>query len=142
MQGGGTDVNIVHSLIQVLYSRDNDALMPVTQPTYNNLSGKAPTTLGETHFGLQKRPIGATIFNFLTEGTQEFGINEALFLGGIFQDESTNGCITGASLQQTNTSTSNGTAAQTGGVKKPTAVRSGVTFFCAVLVAVIVLDVL
>lgn len=130
-------------MIQVFYSRDNDALAAVTQPTYNNLSGKAPTTLGETHFGLQKRPIGATLFNFLTEGTQELGINEALFLGGIFQDESTNGCVTGASLQQTNASTANGaTPSQRAGAAEFTAALSGTTILLAGLAVVIASEVL
>lgn len=69
----------------------NNDLTPVTQSTYNNLNGKAPTTLGEIHFELQKRPIGATSLDFLANGTQEFGIKDALVLCGIFQDESADG---------------------------------------------------
>lgn len=82
------------SLISVLYSTNDLPLEVVVPPTFNNISGKAPTTLGETHFGLQKRPLGANIDNFLFNGTQEEGINEALYLGGIFQDNSATGCIT------------------------------------------------
>lgn len=81
-------------MISVLYSVDNEPLKVVVPPTFNNISGRAPTTLGETHFGLQKRPRGANINNFLFEGSQEKGINEAFFFGGIFQDDSSTGCIT------------------------------------------------
>ncbi|KAK8041511.1 hypothetical protein PG994_014518 [Apiospora phragmitis] len=90
----GIDLNFDENMISVLYSTNDQPLKVVMPPTFNNISGKAPTTLGETHFGLQKRPLGANIENFLFNGTQEEGIDEALFLGGIFQDDSTNGCIT------------------------------------------------
>ncbi|KAK1969808.1 hypothetical protein LY78DRAFT_700503 [Colletotrichum sublineola] len=66
----------------------------VVPPTFNNISGIAPTTLGETHFGLQKRPVGANLQNFLFNGTQPSGINEAMFFSGIFQDDSSTGCVT------------------------------------------------
>ncbi|KAL8391534.1 hypothetical protein RB595_010232 [Gaeumannomyces hyphopodioides] len=73
---------------------DDEPLKVVAPPTPNNISGKAPTTLGETHFGLQKRPVGANLTSFLFEGYQDPGINEAFFFGGIFQDQSATGCIT------------------------------------------------
>ncbi|KAH8844529.1 hypothetical protein MCOR01_005261 [Pyricularia oryzae] len=90
--GIGLDYN--KNLISLLYSTNDDPLKLVVPPTANNLSGKAPTTLGETHFGLQKRPVGANLENFLFNGSQPKGINEAFFFGGIFQDNSANGCIT------------------------------------------------
>ncbi|KAK6836898.1 hypothetical protein PG987_007393 [Apiospora arundinis] len=90
----GIDLDFDKNMISVLYSINDEPLKVVVPPTFNNISGKAPTTLGETHFGLQKRPLGANIENFLFNGTQEEGINEALFLGGIFQDDSATGCIT------------------------------------------------
>lgn len=73
--------------MQVMYSTGQAPLEIVTPMLSNNLSGKAPTTLGETHIGIQKRPIGANLTNFLTEGVQEFGIREGLALGGIWQIE-------------------------------------------------------
>jgi hypothetical protein len=84
----------VSSMISVLYSTDDAPLQVVAPPTFNNISGIPPTTLGETHFGLQKRPVGANLENFLFVGEQESNINEALFLGGIFQDDSSTGCVT------------------------------------------------
>ncbi|TLD34139.1 hypothetical protein PspLS_01525 [Pyricularia sp. CBS 133598] len=90
--GIGLDYN--KNLISLLYSTNDDPLKLVVPPTANNISGKAPTTLGETHFGLQKRPVGANLENFLFNGTQPKGINEGFFFGGIFQDNSANGCIT------------------------------------------------
>lgn len=90
----GIDLNFNENLISVLYSTDDEPLKVVAPPTPNNISGKAPTTLGETHFGLQKRPVGANLTSFLFEGYQDPGINEAFFFGGIFQDQSATGCIT------------------------------------------------
>jgi hypothetical protein len=81
-------------MISVYYSTDDNPLELVAPPTFNNISGIPPTTLGETHFGIQKRPNGANINNFLYNGTQEFGINEGFFFGGIFQDDSSTGCVT------------------------------------------------
>ncbi|KXJ95060.1 hypothetical protein Micbo1qcDRAFT_200507 [Microdochium bolleyi] len=90
----GINLDFDNNMISVLYSIDNAPLEVVVPPTFNNISGKAPTTLGETHFGLQKRPTGANLENFLFEGYQEKGINEAFFFGGIFQDDSSTGCVT------------------------------------------------
>ncbi|EUC50530.1 glycoside hydrolase family 131 protein, partial [Bipolaris oryzae ATCC 44560] len=69
--------------MQVAYSTGKDGLKIVTPLLANNISGKAPTTLGETHWGLQKRPVGANINNFLFEGLQPHGIRERLVIGGI-----------------------------------------------------------
>jgi len=80
--------------IQIYYSKANLSLEAVTPLISTNLSGKAPTTLGETHFGLQKKPTGTNITQYLYEGVQEKGINEGLILGGIWQEDSKmNGCI-------------------------------------------------
>lgn len=81
-------------MISVLYSKGDAPLAVVVPPTFNNISGTPPTTLGETHFGLQKRPVGANLNNFLFVGEQPKGINEAFFFGGIFQDDTATGCIT------------------------------------------------
>ncbi|KAK2024156.1 hypothetical protein LX32DRAFT_643880 [Colletotrichum zoysiae] len=90
----GINLDYPNNMISVLYSTDNNPLQVVTPPTFNNISGAGQTTLGETHIGLQKRPVGANLQNFLFNGTQPFGINEAIFLGGIFQDDSSTGCVT------------------------------------------------
>ncbi|KAL5113783.1 hypothetical protein ACEQ8H_008319 [Pleosporales sp. CAS-2024a] len=73
------------NLIQVAYSTGHHALKIVTPLLANNISGKAPTTLGETHWGLQKRPVGANINNFLYNGFQPENIHERLVIGGVLQ---------------------------------------------------------
>jgi hypothetical protein len=89
----GIHLDFPKNMISILYSTDDDPLEVVAPPTFNNISGSPPTTLGETHFGLQKRPVGANLENFLFNGYQPSNISEALFLGGIFQDDSSCGCI-------------------------------------------------
>lgn len=81
-------------MISIYYSTGDSPLELVVPPTFNNISGAPPTNLGETHLGLQKRPVGANLEDFLFNGTQEFGINEAFFFGGIFQDDSSTNCVT------------------------------------------------
>lgn len=71
--------------MQVAYSTGMEKLKIVTPMLANNISGIAPTTLGETHWGLQKRPVGANINNFLFEGFQPEGIHERLVVGGVVQ---------------------------------------------------------
>ncbi|KAF2116936.1 hypothetical protein BDV96DRAFT_598765 [Lophiotrema nucula] len=71
--------------MQILYSTGLAELETTTALLANNLSGKAPTTLGETHIGIQKKPVGANLTNYLFEGEQEFGIDEGLVLGGVWQ---------------------------------------------------------
>ncbi|KAK1994547.1 hypothetical protein LX36DRAFT_683590 [Colletotrichum falcatum] len=90
----GINLDFPNNTISVFYSTDNNPLKLVVPPTFNNISGAGQTTLGETHFGLQKRPVGANLQNFLFNGTQPAGINEAIFLSGIFQDDSSTGCVT------------------------------------------------
>lgn len=81
-------------MIEILYSKNNDPLKSQTSIVSNNLTGKAPTTLGEVHFGLQKKPVGANSTNYLYSGTQEKGIKEALIYGGIWQENSQHHCLT------------------------------------------------
>ncbi|KAI9337622.1 hypothetical protein DFJ73DRAFT_954340 [Zopfochytrium polystomum] len=91
----GIDLDFPNNLISILYSTDCEPLTVVVPPTYNNISGAGKTTLGETHFGLQKRPTESNLNDFLFVGTQEDGIDEAFLFGGIFQDDSAaDGCIT------------------------------------------------
>ncbi|KAI9149076.1 hypothetical protein HJFPF1_11123 [Paramyrothecium foliicola] len=90
----GIDLDFENNTISVLYSTNDDFLKVVVPPTFNNISGASPTTLGETHFGLQKRPVGANLDNFLFNGSQPWNISEAFFFGGIFQDDTISGCVT------------------------------------------------
>jgi hypothetical protein len=90
----GINLDFPNNLISVLYSVDGNPLEVVVPQTFNNISGAPPTTLGETHFGLQKRPVGANLDNFLFNGYQPSNITEAFIFGGIFQDNSDAGCVT------------------------------------------------
>ncbi|KAL6174077.1 hypothetical protein ACJQWK_00226 [Exserohilum turcicum] len=71
--------------MQVAYSTGSRHLDIVTPLLPNNISGIAPTTLGETHWGLQKRPVGASLQDFLFKGEQPHGIHERLAIGGVLQ---------------------------------------------------------
>ncbi|OCL10475.1 hypothetical protein AOQ84DRAFT_426968 [Glonium stellatum] len=84
----GIHLDYDNNLIQILYSTGDLPLQIVTPLSSTNLSGIPPTTLGETHFGLQKRPFGANLTSFLYHGTQEVGIHEGIVYGGIWQEDS------------------------------------------------------
>ncbi|SPO01530.1 related to endoglucanase c [Cephalotrichum gorgonifer] len=74
---------------QVLYSVDSDPLEAQTDAIDNDVSGQ-----GQFHFGLLKKPIDTPAGGDITkEGTQEAGIDEGVVYGGIFQEDSSDGCI-------------------------------------------------
>lgn len=81
----GLYLDFDNNQMQVAYSTGTEHLKIVTPMLANNISGKAPTTLGETHWGLQKRPVGANINNFLYNGFQPHNIHERLVIGGVWQ---------------------------------------------------------
>ncbi|PVI00328.1 glycoside hydrolase family 131 protein [Periconia macrospinosa] len=81
----GLYLDFVDNKMQIAYSTGAEKLEIVTPLLANNISGTPPTTLGETHFGLQKRPVGANITNFLFNGFQPEGIRERLVVGGVLQ---------------------------------------------------------
>ena len=64
------------------------SLKAVTLPTANDLSGR-----GQFHFGLLKKPTGEGLKDITKEGFQEPGIDEGVVYGGIFEENSANGCI-------------------------------------------------
>jgi len=72
---------------QVLYSTGSEALTAVTAALPNDLSGR-----GEYHFGILKKPVdgGADITK---SGIQESGINEGMIYGGVFEEDSSTGCV-------------------------------------------------
>lgn len=72
---------------QVFFSRGQDALESVTDVLDNDVSGQ-----GQFHFGVLKKPVnpGADI---TVEGDQPDAINEGIVFGGIFQEDSADGCI-------------------------------------------------
>ncbi|TID06590.1 hypothetical protein CH35J_000080 [Colletotrichum higginsianum] len=67
--------------VQVFHSTGQAPLQQVTEPVANDLAG-----LGEYHFSLQKNAVG--------NAPQPAGIQEALFFGGIFMEDSTDGTVT------------------------------------------------
>ncbi|KAI9154881.1 hypothetical protein HJFPF1_07441 [Paramyrothecium foliicola] len=73
---------------QVFYSQNQEALKQATEPLANDISGQ-----GQYHFGLLKKPTGPAT-DITREGFQPSGINEGVLYGGIFQEDSANGCIT------------------------------------------------
>ncbi|KJR88348.1 uncharacterized protein SPSK_07672 [Sporothrix schenckii 1099-18] len=72
---------------QVFFSTGTTALKSVTQALANDVSGQ-----GQFHFGVLKKPVnpGADIVH---SGTQEPGINEGVIFGGIFEEDSSTGCV-------------------------------------------------
>lgn len=74
---------------QVFYSTGEDPLEQQTEPIDNNVSGQ-----GQFHFGLLKKPTDTPAGGDITrEGFQEAGIDEGVIYGGIFQEDSSDGCI-------------------------------------------------
>ncbi len=78
---------IVCSTTQVFFSRDEDDLKSVTDVLQNDLSGQ-----GQFHFGVLKKPVNG-VGDITKNGDQEPGINEGMIFGGIFQEDSADGCI-------------------------------------------------
>ncbi|CAH0051076.1 unnamed protein product [Clonostachys solani] len=72
---------------QVYYSQDDEPLKQVTEATPNDISGQ-----GQFHFGILKKPTGPAE-DITREGYQPSGIEEAILYGGIFQEDSADGCI-------------------------------------------------
>lgn len=72
---------------QVFYSTGTSPLTAQTQAIKNDVHGQ-----GQFHFGMLKKPVngGADITK---SGFQESGINEGIVFGGIFEEDSSNNCI-------------------------------------------------
>lgn len=83
----GLALNYATNQLQVLYSRDSEKLQIVSSVIYNDLTGTGSTTLGETHFGIVKKPIGPH------HDVQDKGRKERIILGSIFQDDPTVGFL-------------------------------------------------
>jgi len=71
----------------VFFSRGEDALVSVTDVLQNDVSGQ-----GQFHFGVLKKPVGG-VGDITKNGFQPAGINEGIIYGGIFQEDSADGCI-------------------------------------------------
>ncbi|OIW32631.1 hypothetical protein CONLIGDRAFT_699488 [Coniochaeta ligniaria NRRL 30616] len=71
---------------QVFFSTGTTALKAVTQALANDVSGQ-----GQFHFGVLKKGIGGN--NIVKDGVQEAGIDEGIIFGGIFEEDSSAGCV-------------------------------------------------
>ncbi|KAL0933967.1 uncharacterized protein CTRU02_210766 [Colletotrichum truncatum] len=72
---------------EVFYSQGNSALKSQGKPVENNISGQ-----GQYHFGMLKKPVNGGD-DITKSGDQPSNINEGIIYGGIFQEDSSNGCI-------------------------------------------------
>ncbi|KAK3396300.1 hypothetical protein B0T20DRAFT_417371 [Sordaria brevicollis] len=72
--------------LQVYYSKGNEPLGSVTKPVKNNNAGE-----GQYQFGILKKPTGTD--DVVNSGYQESGIDEGQIYGGIFIEDSADGCI-------------------------------------------------
>ncbi|ORY70519.1 uncharacterized protein BCR38DRAFT_334322 [Pseudomassariella vexata] len=72
---------------QVFYSQDSSALEAQTEPLANDVSGQ-----GQYHFGVLKKGIGGDV-DITRLAFQPAGIDEGIIYGGIFQEDSADGCI-------------------------------------------------
>ncbi|KAK1765884.1 hypothetical protein QBC33DRAFT_542795 [Phialemonium atrogriseum] len=72
---------------QVFFSTGTAALKAVTQALPNDVSGQ-----GQFHFGVLKKPTDGGN-DIVHNGFQEAGIDEGIIYGGIFQEDSSTGCV-------------------------------------------------
>ncbi|KAH8166057.1 hypothetical protein CIB48_g2168 [Xylaria polymorpha] len=72
---------------QVFYSQGNDPLIAQTQALANDVSGQ-----GQFHFGVLKKGLNGGD-DIVKNGEQERGIDEGIIFGGIFEEDSSAGCI-------------------------------------------------
>lgn len=78
--------NGVGSTIQFYYSKGSDPLEAVTDPLSAVLSGE-----GQFQIGMIKKPTGTS--DVVNSGFQEAPFEEGQIYGGLFVEDSTNGCI-------------------------------------------------
>lgn len=83
----GLALNFNKNELAVLYSTASKPLALQTKAIVNDLSG-----LGQFHFGMLKKPTGQAT-DITREGFQPAGIHEGITYGGIFEEDSTAGCI-------------------------------------------------
>lgn len=74
------------STLQVYYSKGDDPLKSVTNKVSNNNAGG-----GQFQIGMLKKPTGTS--DVVNSGYQESNLNEGQMYGGIFIEDSSNGCI-------------------------------------------------
>lgn len=74
------------STIQAFYSQGCKPLRAVTKPIANDNSGR-----GQYQIGILKKPTGTD--DVVNSGFQASNLNEGLIYGGIFIEDSKNGCV-------------------------------------------------
>ncbi|KAI0195575.1 hypothetical protein EV127DRAFT_459033 [Xylaria flabelliformis] len=72
---------------QVFYSQGADPLIAQTEALANDVSGQ-----GQFHFGVLKKGLNGGD-DIVKDGEQEPGIDEGVIFGGIFEEDSSAGCI-------------------------------------------------
>ncbi|KAI0204281.1 hypothetical protein F4808DRAFT_457384 [Astrocystis sublimbata] len=72
---------------QVFYSTGTDELSAQTDAVANDVSGQ-----GQFHFGVLKKGLNGGD-DIVKNGEQEDGIDEGIIFGGIFEEDSSDGCI-------------------------------------------------
>ncbi|KAI1357627.1 glycoside hydrolase family 131 protein [Xylaria arbuscula] len=72
---------------QVFYSQDTEALVAQTETLPNDVSGQ-----GQFHFGVLKKGLNGGD-DIVKNGEQEPGIDEGIIFGGIFEEDSSAGCV-------------------------------------------------
>jgi hypothetical protein len=77
------------NLLTVYYSKGYAPLKRVAGPSFNNNSGG-----GQFHTGVFKLPTGPVGIDVAHQGFQPAKIDEGLIFGGIFIEDSSNGCVT------------------------------------------------
>ncbi|KAI1814385.1 hypothetical protein GGS20DRAFT_548856 [Poronia punctata] len=75
-----------NNTIQIYYSKDDEPLEAVTEALSNDNSGA-----GQYQIGLLKKPTGTD--DVVNSGYQESGIDEGQIYGGLFLEDSADGCI-------------------------------------------------
>ena len=72
---------------QVFFSTGTAPLASVTAALKNDVSGQ-----GQFHFGVLKKGING-VGDITKNGVQEAGIDEGIIFGGIFEEDSSTGCV-------------------------------------------------
>ncbi|KAI0833970.1 hypothetical protein F5Y06DRAFT_290172 [Hypoxylon sp. FL0890] len=79
-------LDFVKNTLQVYYSKDDEPLKAVTSALQNDNSGG-----GQYQIGILKKPTGTS--DVVNSGYQEKGISEGQIYGGIFLEDSADGCV-------------------------------------------------
>ena len=84
----GIVLDFTSNRIEVLYSKGDKQLKRKTGFIANDL-----TKLGQYHVGVLKKPTGPGGIDVTKQGFQSAGIHEGVVYGGVFLEDSANGCV-------------------------------------------------